>query len=828
MSRHFRKTPIAALLALSAASPLTLAQLQLEEVIVTAQKRAESLQDVPISVSALQGDKIQDAGIANMAALADYVPNLFISDAPVSTNIYMRGMGSSNNQAFEQSVGMYIDGIYMGRGRQYRSPFMDIERVEVLRGPQGTLFGKNTVAGAVNVITASPSLDEEFNGSITGSAESNSGYIGEAMFSGAVSENFALRGAFKYRETDGYVENKFLNTDEAEIDETVYRLTAVWQVTENLEANMKWGQSEYNRDGVSSGTNLYLTPEQRAAQVPNASAFANIAYLLTDVFYPDFGNIIKDDYTIFKDNGKGPQPPLQANNTGYKVPIGINPESSDNETDNAALTLNYYMGEYTITSVTGYSSYNYVDGCDCDWLPLQFISRDDDQDFDQFSQEIRLTSPTGGFFEYIAGAYYEESELDFDRRVVIDTNMGGLVPAVLGVNSLLTLLTGGAYTADQIARNHHYELDSDSWAVFGQGTFNLRDDLRLTLGLRYTEENKDVTSTQFLSDSITGIDNPSDAFFLSFIQATNFNTYAYDYDEDRSTDDWIPSVNVQWDVADDHMLYLTWSEGFKSGGFTGADDGEPGGLAPGEFAPYDPTVPSKDFEFDDESVKAWELGGKHTLLDGAMNLNWAAYYTEYDDLQTSIFKGVGFGVTNAAAVTVQGVEFDILWQATEGLRLGLNGAYLDASYDDYPGAPCTAIQLDVDPLCGTAFGTTANDVKGENTTFAPEYSASIFFDYSYLMGNGMELFAGGEANYKDDFDTQGDLDPADVTESYTKVNLRVGLRGAKEDWEIMLYGRNITDEQVQVYGFDVPVLAGSHAAMIDEGAVWGARARYSF
>ncbi len=139
MAVQYRMSPLVAAIALITSS-LAHSQVVLEEVIVTAQKRAQSLQDVPISVSAIQGQKIQDAGIPNMAALADYVPNLMISDAPVSTNIYMRGMGSSNNQAFEQSVGMYIDGIYMGRGRQYRAPFMDIERVEVLRGPQGTLF----------------------------------------------------------------------------------------------------------------------------------------------------------------------------------------------------------------------------------------------------------------------------------------------------------------------------------------------------------------------------------------------------------------------------------------------------------------------------------------------------------------------------------------------------------------------------------------------------------------------------------------------------------------------------------------------------------------
>jgi iron complex outermembrane recepter protein len=827
MSSIFNKAPLLTAIALALSSQLSSAQV-LEEIIVTAQKRVQNLQDVPISVTAIQGSKIKDAGIANMAALSDYVPNLIISDAPVSENIYMRGMGSSNNQAFEQSVGMYIDGVYMGRGRQYRAPFMDIERVEVLRGPQGALFGKNTVAGAVSVITASPGPGDELTGSIAQSVESNDGYITEGMLSGSVTDNFALRGAFKYRETDGFVDNTFLDQDEPNIEETVYRLSAAWDITENLFAKIKYGHSKLERVGVASGTTVYLSPEQREEQVPNRSLFATIAYDLTDLNYPQFSSLAGKEYEIFKDNGYGPDK--------QGVAIGINPESSDTETDNYMLNLDYALGEHTVTAITGWSEYDTVDGADVDYLPLQFIARDDDQTFEQFSQEIRIASPTGGFFEYIAGAYYEESELEFDRLVVIDLALGGLVQPTYGVSSLLTLLTGGAYGADQIARSHHYKVDSDSWAVFFQGTFHLSDNWRLTPGLRYTEESKDASSTQFLSDSIMGIGVPNDNFYLGQTMAESFNTYSYRYNRDRDTDQWIPSINVQWDVTDDSMLYATYSEGFKSGGFSGADDGNPAGVGVGEWqcestdpagSCFNYTVPAEDFEFDDETVKAWEIGGKHTLLRGAMTANWAAFYTEYTDLQTSIFKGIGFGVTNAAEVTVQGLEVDLLWQATERLRVGANGAYLDASYDAFPGAPCTAIQLDVDPLCGNAGGS-VNDVDGENTTFAPEYTAAVYFDYGYMLGSGMTLFLSGEGNYSDEFDTQGDLDEVDTTDSYGKINLRLGLRGAQGDWEVMLYGRNITDEEVYAYGYDIPSLAGSHGAMISEGQVFGIRAKYQF
>jgi iron complex outermembrane receptor protein len=227
-----------------------------------------------------------------------------------------------------------------------------------------------------------------------------------------------------------------------------------------------------------------------------------------------------------------------------------------------------------------------------------------------------------------------------------------------------------------------------------------------------------------------------------------------------------------------------------------------------------------------------------------MTANWAVFYTEYDDLQTSIFKGIGFGVTNAAETTVQGIEADFMWQATEELRLGLNLAYLDSEYDTYLDAPCNAQQVDASrgapggtPLCGQDIPGNVdpdgnliinNDLSGETTTFAPDWSGAFFFDYSLLLKSGMEFFAGGEANYTDEFSTQGDNDQLDFADDYVKVNLRIGLRGARDDWEVMLYGRNITDEEVYIYSFDVPVLAGSHAAMIDEGEVYGARFRYNF
>lgn len=826
MPQCFRQLPLACALSLLTAA--TQAQV-LEEVIVTAQKRAESLQDVPISVSAMQGDKLQSAGIPNMQALSDHVPNLYIAAGSVNTNIYMRGVGSGNNQGFEQSVGMYIDGIYMGRGRQYRAGFIDLERVEVLRGPQGTLFGKNTVAGAINVISASPDPGGELEGEIALSAESHDGRIAEGFVQGSASDTLAMRLGFKYRETDGYMDNDFLGTTEGQVEEAGLRLTTVWQPVDELSVNFKYSTMEHDRVGSPSTTKLYLAdPAERDALFPNRSPFASIGYLLTDSFFPDFDDITRREFVAYKDNGYG-------NSRADGIGIGKNPDGSDEEYDTLALNIDYELPGGTLTSVTGWTAYEFVDGVDVDWLPLQFIHRDDLQEFEQFSQELRFASPGGEFFDYVVGGYYEKNDLEIDRRVTIDLNADGLVPQLLGVNSLFALLTGGAYNANQLARNHYHQQDAESWALFGQGTFNLRDDLRLSIGLRYTEEEKEVVSTQFVSDDLTGIGTPTDNYFALLIEATNFNSYPFDFREKRKTDKWIPSINLQWDVTPDSMLYASFTQGFKSGGFTDADDQEPGQLAPGAFpcapgqpieACYDPTVPNDDFEFEDEEVDAFEVGGKHMLFQSQLMLNWAAFYTMYDNLQTSIFKGISFGVTNAAQSEIKGLEVDLLWQATDRLRLGLNGAWLDASYDEFPNAPCTAIQLDVDPACGTEFGFTSNDLAGEPTMFAPEYTASLTFDYALPLSNGMEVFSSGEVNYRDDFEPGGDNDPIDRIDSYSKTNLRLGLRG--DSWEVMAYGRNIFDKEIFIQSFDTPVLAGTHSQFIDEGRILGVQFKLRF
>ena len=341
----------------------------------------------------------------------------------------------------------------------------------MLRGPQGTLFGKNTVAGAINITSASPVIGEGASGEVNVSIEENGGSIAEGFIQGG-GETFAARLALRSRETDGYVYNAYLDEDEGAIDEFGGRLTLVWEPSETFSANFKYTYMERDRDGANSATWRYLSPAERNAQVPNRSAFANTAYTIMDIFFPDFPGIAGQDFTTYKDNNYG-----RSKDDG--IGIGLRPDSSEDEVENMSLTLTWELGGGTLTSVTGFAAYEYFDDVDVDWLPLQFIDRSDIHDFDQFSQEVRWAADIGDRFTYTVGGYIDQNELDMQGQVVIDTNFDGLFPAFVALanglppeaaaampQNLMTSLTAnsplngipgyGVYTANQAARNHAF------------------------------------------------------------------------------------------------------------------------------------------------------------------------------------------------------------------------------------------------------------------------------------------------------------------------------------------------------------------------------------
>jgi outer membrane receptor protein involved in Fe transport len=352
--------------------------------------------------------------------------------------------------------------------------------------------------------------------------------------------------------------------------------------------------------------------------------------------------------------------------------------------------------------------------------------------------------------------------------------------------------------------------------------------------LRYTEEDKKADASMDLTyagdQGNDGLATASTNTGLAQLMGVQFDSYAHHFNEERSTDHLIPAANLQWEQSEDNKYYLSYAEGFKSGGFNAVDDQNPAfnettGLP-------NPTEPGAGFEYDDETAKSWEIGGKHTLLDGAMSFNWAYFDSDYDNQQVSTFVGLGFVVTNAASSNVSGLEVDLAWQATEKLRLGANLAMLDGKYDEFKGAACTAKQASDIRGEATSSGNCALNDQGEAVQdlsggqLGADYSGSLTADYEHPLSNGVVWFTSADYYFSDNWFLAGDNDPIDQQEAFDRVNIRTGLR--MEDWDVMIYGQNITDEIVTGGAADLPQASGSHFKYLQPGEIWGAKFNFRF
>jgi iron complex outermembrane receptor protein len=840
---------------------------QLEEIIVTAQKRAESLQDVPISMVAIEGSKIEDAGIHSLTGLSEFVPNLGVSENAVNTIISMRGIGVGANQSFEQSVGVYVDGIHYGKSRQVRTGLFDLAQVEVLRGPQGILFGKNTLAGAINVTSASAEVGQETSGKFNISRESHGGQIMDAAVSASLSDTLAIRIAARDRTDDGYMSNGYAATGISAMpttDERMWRISATWEPTENTTVKIKHGQSDY----VRLGSTAVITT---LAGLPNIEQSNALMYAVMGTYHPIVGaNAAAGVVDPYRDAISLGGCALRESLGRKACENGERPEGTDTQTSDTSMNINIDLANgYTLTSVTGNSGYEYEDGIDADFLPVRFIGRSDISDYNQTSQEFRLASPVDQRFSYVTGAYWQTQTQEIDRTVIVDGTLGvpGFMSAVTGCTSFLNVPAAalppgyfcidGATSFDQAGRIVNWKQETDSWAVFFQGKYDLTDTLSVTAGLRYTEEDKEAVATTDLTASATGLATPSLNGALAAINAGAFGVWAHAFDESRSTDQLMPAVNLQWQRSEDSKFYVSYSEGFKSGGFNSVGDQNPAFAADGTVLR---TTPGVGFEYDDETASSFEVGGKHTLLDGAMNINWAVFDSTYKNQQVSTFVGLGFVVANAASSTVQGIEVEALWQATDNLRLGANLALLDSRYDSFDAAGCTAVQASAllglaraaghinpatgqptnllkrsDPVtsalgCSAIFkgddeqGGSAQDISGGQQ--GADFGGSLTADYSKAINADMMWFAAVDYNFTDGYYMTGDLDPIDYQDGFEKLNVRFGLRG--DNWDIMVYGKNVTDEITASGAADVPLASGSHFRYMAPGSTWGARFGYSF
>ncbi|TQV73440.1 TonB-dependent receptor [Exilibacterium tricleocarpae] len=835
------------------ASLSTLAQEQplLEEIIVTAQKRSESLQDVPISVAAVSGERLRDAGLQRFEDVSAYVPNFSVQKDPIGDRINIRGIQSGNQAGFEQSVATFVDGVYRGRGVQARFAFLDIEMLEVLRGPQGTLFGKNTIGGALNIRSGKPTDEFESEVSLAYNPEFKETEI-QAYVSGPLSNTLSGRLAIMSRQMDeGWVDNRGYGEDVPDSDELAYRISLEWAPTDTTLVEFKYEDGDWDVVG-------------QPLIILEAGTLAAFGFSGGR----DFNTVMTNDRSVTAALTGIPEPAW-----GDDGPIDFGSANLfEGDSSELALTVNHTFDNLgTLTAILAQSEYDFTRALDSDFGPLPISRFDDSEDFEQTSFELRFASETGTALEYIGGIYYHESSMTVDGLSYLNNGAinailnvscaagGGVQVAALSdpfasliatvnANAMLPTPTTAA-TANSCGQaallaglpsvpgGNRYSVldqDTDTWAVFGQATFSVTDTVRATLGVRYTEEEKEADKSANAADYAGGntapTANPAVVLVTSIIgEFTPHDIRGLSRDEESFT--W--SANLQWDLSPEIMLYGTASTGFKAGGFNSFYFGEPNG------AGFDPD----DAEFEEEEALTFELGAKMSLAQGAAELSVAAFRTEYDDLQAAVFTGgTTFTVENAAEAVTQGIEIDGRWQLTQNVLLQGSFGWIDFEFDSFTSQACTNLQFQTfregiwaggaNPLAallnnGDCSDAGVNDLAGSVSENTPEFQASLAATLTQSIGT-YQLLATLGLNYSDEQFRAGDIDPITLDESFVKVDATFTLGPESGAWDISLIGKNLSDETTINYANDTPLFPGTFQAALEQPRSIAVRARLFF
>ena len=789
---------------------------RLEEVVVTAQKKEQGLSEVPISIQVLSGDKIDNLGITSLEDLQTYVPGLMINKGAAQFNIYIRGVGSGTNKGFSQSVTQFIDGMPIARGEQYLSALLDLERVEVLKGTQGVLFGKNTIGGVVNIVSKSPEIGGDADGhwSIESVPEwATLKLQGASSFQ--LSDSMAMRLAATHEVSDGWTYNALKGNDGPSSDSTAVRATFVWEL-DNMEVNLKAFTSTHEKLGQHGGTDTYRTP------VP-IGLMARYGYTATFISQ----NIMA---RAFPNQVVGQPGITYLDNTSAGLPTGGKVDS-----DNLILNISSTWGDFDVKSTTSLSSYDYAWGLDADFGPLDFLATDNYNEFEQFSQEFVITSPSSDSFEYIAGVYYEEIEMDVANDGVFDLSVGGEFAKSFGLPNIAAFQTRAnppqfQFSSEETATHTLFDETSSSLSAFIEGTWYLSDQLTLIAGVRVSEDEKDVKASQVNSSTATGgigIDNPTLNPVVAGLHNILLGRLPYNFPkQSRSESHTTPSLKATYDMSDTTRLYASYADGYKAGGYDGSENA----------GRTDAMTPSPAFAFKPEEATTFEMGVKMDMPENNLRFNAAYFSTDYKDMQVSAFNGSTFIVSNAAEADISGFEVDTTWAPTDSLVIGGSITTLDFEYGAFTAA-CTGDQdvtyrstrpaTWVSTPAGRAARQCNQDLAGKAGNFAPETSASIYANYFASTNGGNELVYTIAANYVSEFNSTGVADSLADHDASTKIDLNVRLT-MDEGFEFKLFAKNITDEIVGSSSLALPLTPGSFFKLWEPGKQVGISVRKTF
>ena len=796
-------------------------------IIVTATRRAEDVQDIPIAVTAVSPAQLEKQGVVNVQEITQVSPSFSTSQAQNSSGtvvLRIRGVGTtSNNIGFESAVGVFIDGAYQSRAGIALSEFVDVERVEVLRGPQGTLFGRNTSAGALNITNKRPELGE-FGGFVNATY----GNFDHMNLQGAVNiplteDTVALRLTGAWRERDGFVDwvdasgAKFGEGNDA--DQYLLRGQIGWETDSGLRGRLIGDYSK--SEGVCCSA-----VEVLQSSVETAGAF-NLVGL------GPRGGMAGPDVALdpFDTNAaqKATDNQIASINTPHL-----------NNTDQWGITAEV---EYPLSDaidmiyIGSYRKYESAESYDSDFSAIDIfdVAPGGGTEIKTMTHELRFQGDAGRL-QWMIGGYYSDETIDQEVNFRLGNDYDGLVGALFGGAfgpAPLALLSGGV-DASVVTATNAYSQDSKSWSIFTHNTFDITDDLSLTLGARWSDESKDGSYTQ------PAVNNPLCPAILGSIGAGNvpgslINTVFVlgcfpfvapavgsdanpfplprTFDGKFKDDELIYTAKLGYDFGDLNA-YASFTHGYKAGGFNLDSTAAAGGLDP---------------RFNSEEVDAWEIGMKGRFMDGAITANLALFHQEFSDFQVLEFTGAQFQTFNVPTAESQGFELETQIRPTDGLSINAGLTYVDAEYP----SDCAD---GTDPL-------RVQNLCGNSLTNAPQIVTILGATYDGEIGNDLAFFLNGQIRTESDRRTSTQpravptsaadlgitpLSPFDVQDGNVKINLRAGIGSIDESWTLEGWVTNLTNEVTRGVTFNTVLRGSSRSAFTQQPRMYGMTVRTKF
>jgi iron complex outermembrane receptor protein len=806
----FKRTPLAFFIGLSLTLGTSVVSAQeqaipaaeensVERIMVTASKRLKGLQETPIAVTVTSGEAIEQAAVRDMGDLQVLVPTLRVTPLQRSTNagFAIRGFGNgTNNTGIEPSVGVFIDGVYRSRAASQIGDLPRVQQIEVLSGPQSTLFGKNASAGVISVRTLAPSYD--FEGKIEAGLGNYNQRLMKGYATGGVSDTLALSLSGGFNKRDGYTESISGLSALNNRDRWNIRGQALYEPSDDVTFRFIADYSEIEEQCCT------------VANVINGPTAAAVQAL---------GGQVLDDADPFS----------------YQSALNVDPNDKI-EDGGVSMQIDVDFDDYAFTSISAYrnNESSYIN--DIDFTSLDILQETANTKIDTFTQEFRLASTGERTLDWMVGAFIFQEEVDFGDTLFFGTNTRnyfnalGLTELLAGVEGVYGLSPRTFFSADTIV-NSNYTQDNDAYSVFLSFDYHISNALTATAGVSYTKDEKQVTVNQVNTDRLSAIDLdndltlfgvampliPSLSPFIPTLKGVQFLPNMLEFPnsvEDGKSDDskttW--SVRIAYELNRNINFFATAATGFKATSWNLSRDGRP---FPSDTAALTSAgLIQKNQNYGTrfagpEEATVYELGMKSSFKQGGINVT--IFDQTIDGFQSSIFVGTGFVLANAGQQSTQGIEFDAVYRPTDNISLTFAGTLLDPVYDSFVGAS---------GLTGPV------DLSGKKPAGIHEQSLVAGITYNFELDNDIYGYARADYIYESEVHLVENV-PETMTREVSTINLSTGLTFSN-GVSAQLWVRNLTNDEYFLSAFPTPIQSGSFNAYPSQPRTFGINVAYEF